>query len=206
MRQLESEAHGETSWNRRSKTGFIDQPVECGDSSATPPNSRLAGGNRQRELVSVAAGKRSSGNGVNCWPTQSLQKRTTRRSRQSGTACSLLWPRRVSGLMKAGVWSWQVMTASRSIRPSSTNSWPHDCCQSKALRKLRYGDRGLALNRSSIAEPLPGILLSVYSTETRTMPDRIMPSARAALTETSTMRPRTNGPRSLMRQRMERPR
>ena len=42
-----------------------------------------------------------------------------------------------------------------------------------------------------------------YSTETRTTPDRIIPNARAALIETSITRPRTNGPRSLIRQRME---
>ena len=36
-------------------------------------------------------------------------------------------------------------------------------------------------------------------------PDRIMPSARAAGVDTSMIRPRTNGPRSLMRQRIERP-
>jgi uncharacterized protein DUF72 len=40
---------------------------------------------------------------------------------------------------------------------------------------------------------------AVYSTETRTTPDRIMPSARAALIDTSITRPRTNGPRSLTR-------
>jgi len=44
-----------------------------------------------------------------------------------------------------------------------------------------------------------------YSTETRTTPDRIIPNARAALIETSITRPRTNGPRSLIRQRMEWP-
>jgi hypothetical protein len=42
-----------------------------------------------------------------------------------------------------------------------------------------------------------------YLTETRTTPDCIIPNARAALIETSITRPRTNGPRSLMRSRME---
>src|ERR1019366_6236183 len=44
-----------------------------------------------------------------------------------------------------------------------------------------------------------------YSTETRTTPERIMPSARAALVDTSMTLPRMNGPRSLMRQCMEWP-
>ena len=44
---------------------------------------------------------------------------------------------------------------------------------------------------------------AVYSTETRTTPDCIIPNARAALIERSITRPRTNGPRSLIRQRME---
>jgi hypothetical protein len=44
---------------------------------------------------------------------------------------------------------------------------------------------------------------SGYSTETRTTPDLIMPSARAALVDTSMTRPRMNGPRSLTRQRIE---
>ena len=42
-----------------------------------------------------------------------------------------------------------------------------------------------------------------YSTETGTMPDRIIPRARAAPTDTSITRPLTNGPRSLMRHCME---
>jgi hypothetical protein len=45
----------------------------------------------------------------------------------------------------------------------------------------------------------------VYSTETRTTPECIMPRARAALIDTSITRPRTNGPRSLTRQWMEWP-
>jgi hypothetical protein len=44
-----------------------------------------------------------------------------------------------------------------------------------------------------------------YSTETRMTPDRIMPSARAALIDTSMTRPRTKGPRSLTRHCIERP-
>jgi hypothetical protein len=44
-----------------------------------------------------------------------------------------------------------------------------------------------------------------YSTDTLTTPDRIMRSARAALNDTSMTRPRTNGPRSLTRQRIEWP-
>jgi len=41
-----------------------------------------------------------------------------------------------------------------------------------------------------------------YSTETRTTPACIMPSARAALNDTSITRPLTNGPRSFTRQRI----
>ena len=42
-----------------------------------------------------------------------------------------------------------------------------------------------------------------YCTETRTTPEPIIPSARAALTDTSIMRPRMNGPRSFTRHRIE---
>ena len=42
------------------------------------------------------------------------------------------------------------------------------------------------------------------SRETRTTPDRIMPSARAAFTERSMTRPRINGPLSLTLQTIER--
>ena len=44
-----------------------------------------------------------------------------------------------------------------------------------------------------------------HSRETLMMPGPIMPSARAALIETSMTRPRTKGPRSLTRQRIEWP-
>jgi hypothetical protein len=44
-----------------------------------------------------------------------------------------------------------------------------------------------------------------YSTETRMTPDLVMPSARAALIDTSMTRPRMKGPRSLIRHRIERP-
>src|ERR1700683_1180509 len=46
-------------------------------------------------------------------------------------------------------------------------------------------------------------LMGRYSTETRTTPAPIIPRARAALVDTSMIRPRTNGPRSLMRHRIE---
>jgi len=45
-----------------------------------------------------------------------------------------------------------------------------------------------------------------HSTETRTTPALIMPRARAAPRERSITRPRTKGPRSLIRQRIEVPR
>ena len=45
--------------------------------------------------------------------------------------------------------------------------------------------------------------VSIYSTETRTTPDLIIPSARAAPTDTSITRPVTNGPRSLTRHCIE---
>lgn len=44
-----------------------------------------------------------------------------------------------------------------------------------------------------------GRALLAHSTDTRMTPARIMPSARAAGTERSMTRPRTNGPRSLTR-------
>jgi hypothetical protein len=44
-----------------------------------------------------------------------------------------------------------------------------------------------------------------YWTETDTTPAPIMPSARAALTDTSMILPRINGPRSLTRHWIERP-
>jgi hypothetical protein len=51
-----------------------------------------------------------------------------------------------------------------------------------------------------------GVFLSelTYSTETGTTPDCIMPSARAALIDTSMTRPRMKGPRSLTRHWIER--
>jgi hypothetical protein len=45
--------------------------------------------------------------------------------------------------------------------------------------------------------------ISDYWTETRTTPAPIMPSARAALIDTSITRPLTNGPRSLTRHCIE---
>jgi hypothetical protein len=42
-----------------------------------------------------------------------------------------------------------------------------------------------------------------HSTKTTTTPDRIIPSARAAVSDTSITRPLTKGPRSLMRQWIE---
>jgi hypothetical protein len=44
-----------------------------------------------------------------------------------------------------------------------------------------------------------------YSTETDTTPEPIIPSARAAVTDTSMILPRINGPRSLTRHCIERP-
>jgi hypothetical protein len=58
----------------------------------------------------------------------------------------------------------------------------------------------IALARITLQETPLG-----YCTETDTTPAPIMPSARAALTDTSMILPRMNGPRSLTRHWIERP-
>jgi hypothetical protein len=59
------------------------------------------------------------------------------------------------------MWSWQAMTARRSIRLSSTDSWPHDGYQSKALlrvaAKIQVWRSTPHSQPFSILELLPGI-------------------------------------------------
>src|ERR1700722_7201256 len=87
--------------------------------------------------------------------------------------------------------------------PSALCGAPRGLFGARHRAALFEADRDCRRHRSStghVARDAAG-----YWTETDTTPAPIMPSARAALTDTSMILPRINGPRSLTRHWIERP-
>jgi hypothetical protein len=97
------------------------------------------------------------------------------------------------------------------FNPSTSCRDQYHGCRSRLLSRhgvgsiwglIDMGAQSVAQRASRRPRFSSGVLVLLsdgYSTETRMTPDLIIPSRRAALTETSMTRPRMKGPRSLIR-------